>query len=127
MGWFGKKLTDELDLVVDEIAALGRNILSETLRRNFIEDLGFLCRTRAASYTGNPAKLLELLGSVHAGMRPDEFNTQKVNALNFALTLLRSGAVTDEAFERARQMMLSAGLLGHSYSGGVRKTVDGKY
>lgn len=122
----------EADALLRQLMDLKADILSYQQRSSFLNGL----RERSECLVNellerpdhDPHKAIVLmLRTASMGLREDEFNSDKIEALRQCLVVLGAGRIALEDVERCRSMMLWAGLLGYGFSGGRRVTVDGKY
>jgi len=122
----------EADALLRQLMDLKADILSYGLRSSFLNGL----RERSEGLVNelwdrpdhDPHKAIAvMLRTASQGLREDEFNSDKIEALKQCLVVLGAAGIALEDVEKCRSMMLWAGLLGYGFSGGRRVTVDGKY
>jgi len=132
MGWFGKKDSLECaDALLLKLRNLKKNIFNEGLRESFLTELKELSEKKVNELQGGKhgshLSVFTMLLTGARGMRPDEFTNLKMDALDRALVIAGAGRISSDDVEDCYQKMLAAGLLGFGFSGGNRRTVDGKY
>jgi hypothetical protein len=122
----------DADALLQRLADLQANILSYELRCSFLADLRERSERLVAEFRdradSDPHKAIaSMLRTAALGLREDEFNAAKLDALRQCLVVLSAGKMAPEEVGRCHSAMLWAGLLGYGFSGGKRATVDGKY
>lgn len=122
----------EADVLLRQLLDLKADILSYELRSSFLNGLRerseWLLNGLGDRPDHDPHRAIVLmLRTASLGLREDEFNSDKIEALRQCLMVLGAAGIALEDVEKCRSMMLWAGLLGYGYSGGRRVTVDGKY
>jgi hypothetical protein len=132
MGWFGKKEPKEgPDALILRLRVLKQKIFNEELRESFLFELKDLSEKKVNELQGGKGgshlSIYTMLLTAARGMRQDEINTQKMDAIDRALVMVGASRISDKDVEICYQQMMSAGLLGFGFSGGNRRTVDGKY
>ena len=126
-----KKPPITADSLLQKLRGVRKNIFDEELRVLFLAELKEFSERRVAELNGRPddppMAICQMLLIAAKGTRHDEFTTPKLDALDRALVVAGVARISVSEVERCRQEMLAAGLLGFGYSGGNRRTVDGKY